>query len=1329
KDRTTASEEAITQRNSPLPLVPNLVALEDEWRLLTGAPGDPGPGPDWKAPGFDDSSWASGPPGFGFGRDDGIRTALPAGLGAVFLRRSFEFQPGQENLVLQLRYDDGFVAYINGVRVAAGNFPEGEEPTFASEASRSHSARTTERFDLTPALDLLQPGRNVLAIALLNSSPASNDMLLFPELGNVLPILHTNFRLSSRGDRIALVDPAAGIRDAVVLPPQFPDHSYARAPDGSGPFLYHRMPTPLAMNEGPASERPLLVADTRFSRDRGIFDLPFEVEITTETEGARIRYTLDGSEPTESTGVAYEGPIRIERTTILRARAFKPEHEATNVDTHTYINLDDVVGQSLRTAEEMGFPRRWGSTAADYDMDRDVVGPNDRFGGVYAGTIRDDLLSLPTMSIVLDTDDLFGPRGIYTNSQSRGRAWERRASVELISPDGGREFQEDCGLRIHGGYFRQHSATRKHSLRLIFRGVHGATKLRFPLFGDGAVDEFDTIILRAGANDGYSWNSARLTEQYTRDEFGRSLQVATGNAGAHGMFVHLYLNGLYWGLYNPTERPDHSFSSSYYGGDKDDWDSLHDLAATQGDTRAWNDMLRQAAAARNSLEAYQALQGRNPDGTPDPDFPHLLDVPNYADYLVVNLWGGNWDWPWKNWWAARDRTENSTGFKFYCWDFENTIGNNRGRSPLNKNALQNNFSSAGVPHQSLRANPEYRLLFGDRVHRLFFNGGVLTPESLVPRYAAIADKVERAMVGESARWGDQHHNPPLTLREWTNEREWILRTYLPQRTRIVLDQFRRAGLYPRLDAPRFNRHGGLVAAGFRVLFRPSAGTTYHTVDGSDPRLPGGEVSPTALVAPLGDGVTVLEAGAVARIHVPADGSLGLDWTRVDFDDAGWLAGRTPVGFETDTGYENLIAIDVREAMHEVNASIYVRIPFEIDDPARLSFLTLGMRYDDGYVAYLNGERLASANARADVPWNARASRSHSDRSAVEFEAVDLGDAASLLQAGRNVLAIHGLNFRATDGDFLIEPELVATDASGAGVLVEESTRIRSRLLNDGQWSALNEATFVVDTNLPLRITEIMYHPPEPPDGTPFDADEFEFLELQNVGLEPLDLSEIHLRGGVEFDFSRSDVETLGAGEIVLLVENLRAFATRYSVAGMRIAGEYRGRLSNGGDLLVLEGLFGEPILEFAYDDAWHPETDGGGSSLVILDPLLARENWGDGASWGPSVSSGGTPGSAGPGLGGGGQRPGDASQDGRTNVTDVVVLLRLLFSDAPPTLPCEGDAISGGGNLGLLDGDGSGSVNVSDVVVLLNYLFRRGAPPNLGEDCIEIPGCPDACRR
>ncbi|KPK49452.1 MAG: hypothetical protein AMK72_04550 [Planctomycetes bacterium SM23_25] len=492
-------------------------------------------------------------------------------------------------------------------------------------------------------------------------------------------------------------------------------------------------------------------------------------------------------------------------------------------------------------------------------MDPDVIGTfdsegnpigGDLFGGIYAATIKDDLKSLPTLSIVMNIDDMFGPSGIYTNSGGSGVAWERETSVELIYPDGAEGVQVDCGIRIQGGAFRSHSLTKKHSLRLLFKDRYGPTKLQYDWFGDGAVDSFDTITLRAGANDGYTWSSAKYTEQYIRDEFGRSLQLATGNAAAHGTFVHLYINGIYWGLYNPVERPDDAFSASYYGGEKEDWDSIHDGGAAAGNTAAWSQMISKCNAG-----LFQEVQGNNPDGTPNPAYPHLLDVPNYIDYMILNIWGGNWDWPGKNYWAGRDRTDDSTGYKFYNWDFENTMGNNRSRSPLNMVAPRN-LSGAGQPHAGLRSNADYKMQFADQIHRHFFNGGILTPEALIPRYSDLADWVERAMVGESTRWGDTKHHPPLTLAEWYNERDWILNTYLVLRSDIVLDQFISAGLYPTVTAPSFNQHGGEIAAGFSLTMDAPAGTIWYTTDGTDPRMLGGDRLPAALEYVPGSPVTL-----------------------------------------------------------------------------------------------------------------------------------------------------------------------------------------------------------------------------------------------------------------------------------------------------------------------------------------------------------------------------------------------------------------------------------------------------------------------------------------
>jgi len=1075
--------------------------------------------------------------------------------------------------------------------------------------------------------------------------PAGGYLLIWADNDTTDAGLHANFKLSADGEEIGLFD-SDGITliDSITFDNQATDISYGRYPDAGDYWQSFDSPSPGAQN---ISAYLGEVTEVEFSHNRGFYESLFYVTIATETDGAIIYYTLDGSEPydTESggrspNGIIYTDPVPINQTTSLRAIAVKPGWMPSKINTQTFIFLDDVLQQPRSPS---GFPTSWGGTSADYEMDPDIVQDSR-----YNGMMKDALLSIPTMSLVMNKDDLFDSReGIYANPEGHGVSWERPGSMELIYTDGTDGIQVNCGIRIQGGAFRSWGLTKKKSFRLLFKGIYGPTKLRYPLFGEDAVEQFDTVVLRAGANDGYAWNSARYTEQYTRDEFGRSLQQATGNAGAHGIFVHLYVNGIYWGLYNPCERPDAAFSASYYGGDKEDWDAIHDLSASNGDTSAWNQMISKCRRAANSDEVFWELQGNNPDGTPNPAYPNLLDVTNYIDYLIVNLWGGNWDWPWKNWWAGRDRTIDSTGFKFYCWDYENTMGNNLGRSPLNKNALQNNFSSAGVPHENLSGNAEYRMLFADRVHKFFFNGAILTPESLIRRYTDMAATVEKAIIAESARWGDQHHSTPLTLEDWYDHgsnyndgragRDWILNYYIPQRSDIVMRQFRNAGLYPDVDAPVFvingaYEHGGQISEDDLLSMIAPDGTIWYTLDGSDPRVQ--DTTPQATV--------LVPENADKRALVPT-GNIGENWkSSGDFDDSAWLScNGSPggVGFERTSGYQDFITLDLIEQMYARNATCYVRIPFSID--ADYTSLMLNVRYDDGFAAYINGVIVAGRNFDGRPSWDSRASASHSDSAAILLESIDISEFLDTLQQGDNLLAIHAMNSSTTSSDFLISVELLASggdsDDSDLGGVMEytgpitlpHSVQVKARVLSADEWSALNEAVFAVGPVAKnLRITEIMYHPQDPNE---------EFIELMNIGAETINLNLVGpgLRAcpgqphgvaptnGIDFTFPSIE---LAAGEYVVIVQDRNVFEARYGT-NINIAGQYSGKLNNAGERIELLDAIGRTILDFRYKDGWRSITDGEGFSLTIIDatnPDLS--SWDEKDSWRPSAYAGGSPG-------------------------------------------------------------------------------------------------------
>ncbi|WP_428303709.1 lamin tail domain-containing protein [Lacipirellula sp.] len=758
-------------------------------------------------------------------------------------------------LRLEMQYDDGFVAYLNGHRVASAGAPASVNYQSNATTERTDGeSLVPSAFNLTPYLSDLVAGENVLSIQVLNRTDASPDLLSRPQL------------IATQ-----LIDDTKLLR-------------------------YMTKPTPGTPNvdgyEG-------IVETPQFSAQRGFYDAAFQLSIANPTPGSQLYYTTNGDAPTPTTGILYTGPISITGTMTVRAQAFRAGYLNSTPATSTYLFVNDIIRQNTQSTLNNGFPGTWGSAAADYGMDRDVIGNfnsagvptgGDLYGGVYAATIKNDLKAIPTLSLVMDIDDMFGPSGIYSNPTAGGSAWERPVSAELIYADGTPGFQIDAGIRIQGGAFRSPSLSAKHAMRLLFKGVYeGNTKLDFPLFGEDNATSFDTLTLRMDSNDGYAWDAAGSQAQYARDEFGRRSQEALGQVTPHGNRVHLYINGVYWGIYNPVERPDASFSASYYGGYKEDWDSINSGAIVDGDMTAWNTLLSlsQAVASAGSetarTAAYMKVLGLNADGTDNAGFDTYLDATNYVDYLMVNFFMGNNDWPHRNWWASRMQGPESQGFVFHMWDAETTMGLG---SDINTNRLGVSDLVA-APYAALKSSLEFRVLFSDRVHRAFFNNGTLSTQANTARYQGIIDELSQAIVAESARWGDMHSGTPYTKAQWQSAATNVL-NYLNSRNNVFLTQLRNAGLYSSVTAPTFNKFGGLVTPGFDLTMSAPAGATWYTLDGSDPREIGGGFSPTAMFytgspIDINAGVTVrartISAGTWSAINeatftvaAPASGS-------------------------------------------------------------------------------------------------------------------------------------------------------------------------------------------------------------------------------------------------------------------------------------------------------------------------------------------------------------------------------------------------------------------------------------------------------------------------
>lgn len=1056
--------------------------------------------------------------------------------------------------------------------------------------------------------------------------------------------LHTSFRLSGSGEYLALFDAGGTVVTAFdpAFPEQVVDVSYGYF---EADYIFLTEPTPGAVNK--FSDDTQLLPLPMFSHNHGFYDEPFGVTLTSELQNADIYYTTNGNTPTPETGMLYTSPVQITTTTVLRAIASKSGGLTSRIATQSYIFVDDVLYQSNNPA---GYPAEWGpytamggNAIADYEMDPDIVED-----GAYSGKLREALLSIPTISIVTDIDNLFshsedpetGGIYIYTGPpitdeiDGLGAGWERPASVEFINADGTMNYQVNCGIRLQGGHSRRPEKSPKHSFRLCFRSKYGAARLEYPLFGDEAASEFNTITLRGGFCNAWHHHAASQREiaQYIRDPWAKDTQLEMGHLAGHGFFAHVYLNGLYWGVYNPTERMDSDFASSYLEGNPEDFDLIKDYTdVVDGEIDSWREMMNMADGGLDDTEAYQRIQGNNPDGTPNPDYEPYVDVVNLIDYMIINFYGGNTDWDHHNWAATRNRRNPGKGFKFICWDEEHIL------EQVSYNFLDefNNDCPSDL-FQNLRQNADFRRLFADRIQLHCFNGGALTPEATSERWMKRANELDLAIIAESARWGDYRRDVhqyqaygPFTLYtkndHWLVEQSRLLTEYFPYRTSTFISQLQQASLFPQVSAASFVLNGKpvaddqIVALNDELSIIANSGTIYFTTNGNDPLL--SEASKQGEIAVL------VRQGADKRVLVP-HASVSDAWrSDINFDDSAWrLCSGTPggVGYEKRSGYESLISLDVGDDMHNdggnPNPSCFIRIPFTITkaDLEKYKSLVLAIRYDDGYAAYLNGAKVASANTPATLSWNSSSNGENEADSPVQ---VDISAYFDQLIEGANLLAIHGLNANTSSSDFVITAQLNASEESSTGdiapgaeiytdpIVIKESTKIKTRVLNGSQWSALSEIGLIIPSDLQdLKITEIHYHPQDR-DST--GDGQYEFVELKNIGSTTLNLSNAWFCNGISYTFPVGT--KLKPQEFVVLASNHLRFLQRYDIHPFD---EYEGNLDNAGERLVLVDADGDTVFSIRYNDKdpWPTAADGDGYSLVTKEKnptgdLAEPENW------------------------------------------------------------------------------------------------------------------------
>lgn len=590
--------------------------------------------------------------------------------------------------------------------------------------------------------------------------------------------------------------------------------------------------------------------DLDFSQKRGYYNNSFQLVIECDDPNAIIRYTTNTSKPSTNNGNIYNGPITINKTTLLRAYAYTNLDES-NVRTHSYIFINEVVNQS---------------NLYTYITQDAVYGPQ----------MESSLKALPVISLV--SSDI-GTGNILT---------EEETSVEMFFPDNSRSgFMLHSGIQTWGG---SPTNPKKH-YRLEFKTKYGAPKLEYKIFKADNYDDteyriqpaekFDRLLLRSGSQDGLNAEFGNeLRAQYVRNRFLYDTQIEMGFPAVHGRFVHVYLNGNYNGQYQLMERPDASFFESYYGGDKLDYEVYKSGDIWDGPNTLDVSLYRALETGNHiDLSSTSAIANTN----------KYIDLSNAAAYLLLMSYASGFDWTDEhNCLAGGNLTPGLGGYKFILWDVDFAIGNGGHWHPSNAgnvNYFKAPIQQDGPVPNMLNDNNEFRYLMADHMECTCYNNGLLTPNKVDEMYMHRINQVKTSLIAESARWGNypfSFANGHVADNNWdvndefTDELNRMRNDYFPKRTNNMISYYKNNNITSDLSAVQFNQYGGTVNQGFTLqLTNANAQSNiYYTLDGKDPRNVGGGISSTAILYTepinLPNGINTVKARVRDSNHTNAD---------------------------------------------------------------------------------------------------------------------------------------------------------------------------------------------------------------------------------------------------------------------------------------------------------------------------------------------------------------------------------------------------------------------------------------------------------------------------
>ena len=1119
---------------------------------------------------------------------------------------------GVNRLALDMQFNDGFVAFLNGAEVARRNVDG--DVTFDSVATEAHSPTVVENIDISQHVGLLQPGvnANVLAIHALNASAGDGDFVISPRLEatslSSLTEIKRYFLTPSPGSPNGLDDMDRGpvISDATHVPNQ-----------------------PLT-NEDLVVTARVTAAGTDVNSVQLHYRVMYGVEAVTEMND-------DGISPDMT---AADGVF----TGSIPASAYDPGEMV-----RYYVTSIDVNANAAR----------WPLSYDDEGQDR---------APEYFGTVVID----PSVTSELPRLHWFSPTNLPVTDGNTG--WSARASLYFEG-----EFYDNVSVRV--------------------RGASSAQEEKKPFkfdFADGQYFRYSDDAPRA---EEINLNATFQDKAYLREPLSYEIIRRTGTPAPDSQNVRVDVNGEFFSVANMTQQIDEIFLAD---NGLDPTGALYKMF--NGITSSSGGVEKKTRFDENNADLSALVTGLSPANPNRKQYVFdNIDLPAAINYMTSGILVQDFDRGAKNFYVYRD-TNGSGEWTQIPWDEDLTLGNR---------FYSDEIAGDGSGGHGVRSHP----FWGESEHNLFGTNMMIDAIVDIPETREMYLRRLRTLMDEIL----QTTSTPLQDRYLENRID-ELATILADDAALDLERW--GAIYGIVRD--FDTAIGLLKTNYVDQRRVHLFETHNIQN-----LGGGTDIISTLIPEFVNG---------AQYFVPTDDSLGLSWTEITApaNSDAWQAGQTGIGYEdAPADYADLLnSVADPPATCPECTSVFVRIPFEIPDQTTLDRIvsngvTLRMKYDDGFIAYVNGNEVTRRGVDGQANYDTTATN-HDDGLAVVFEDINISTFTDQLVVGTNVLAIHALNQATTSSDMLILPVLVegvlvsqsddiagipnaqvvsppiefhgsdfdanpvsgnqdqeylrlnnladtAVDISGwrlddgvrftfkpgtvipAGGSVYVSPNVvdfRNRtagpsgnqsLFVQGGYSGhlssrgetvnlySNTNTLIDSLEIPaapsdaqkyLRISEMNYNPAGSDDG--------EFIELFNIsGDTTIDLSGVMLTDGPSEPFVIATGRTLGPGEYALIVRDAVAFAATYPlVNGALILGEYEGGLSNGGERIRLDDANGSTIVDFTYDDSglWPQAADGVGSSLELIDsPAVLVPQIDKYYSWRSSTEFGGTPGAAGAG--------------------------------------------------------------------------------------------------